>query len=104
MGSKVKLRDYFVQNVGKVLDSNTQSKVAGTSERARRIRELRNEDGYNIIISSVSGGDMVFKDKKTKFCLYYHFFKQFFYFFQTFYSSILALDLVFIAVSKSQKF
>lgn len=49
MGAKVKLRDYFVQNVGKVLDSHTLSKVAGTSEWARRIRELRNEDGYNII-------------------------------------------------------
>jgi 5-methylcytosine-specific restriction endonuclease McrA len=49
MGAKIKLRDYFIQNVGKVLDSNTLSKIAGASEWARRIRELRNEDGFNII-------------------------------------------------------
>ncbi len=49
MGAKIKLREYFIQNVGKILDSNTLSKVAGASEWARRIRELRNEDGFNII-------------------------------------------------------
>jgi len=49
MGSKIKLRDYFIQNVGNVLDSNTLSKIAGASEWARRIRELRNEEGFNII-------------------------------------------------------
>lgn len=47
-GSRTKLRDFLIANVGKVLDSDTLRKVAGTSEWARRIRELRNEEGLNI--------------------------------------------------------
>lgn len=41
-GSRVKLRDFFIENVGKILDSDTLREVAGTSEWARRVRELRN--------------------------------------------------------------
>ena len=38
-----------MENVGKVLDSKTLKSVAGdASEWARRIRELRNEEGLNI--------------------------------------------------------
>jgi 5-methylcytosine-specific restriction endonuclease McrA len=48
-GSRAKLRDFFVSNVGKVLSSDTLREVAGTSEWARRIRELRNEEGLNIV-------------------------------------------------------
>ncbi|PWK76577.1 HNH endonuclease [Mucilaginibacter oryzae] len=48
-GSKAKLREYFVANVGKVLDAETLSKVAGKSEWGRRVRELRNEEGMNIV-------------------------------------------------------
>lgn len=48
-GSRAKLRDYFKENVGKVLDSNTLREVAGTSEWGRRVRELRNEEGLNIV-------------------------------------------------------
>jgi hypothetical protein len=48
-GSRAKLRDFFLQNVGKVLDSDTLRKVAGTSEWGRRVRELRNEEGMNIV-------------------------------------------------------
>lgn len=48
-GSRAKLRSFFTANVGKVLNSNTLRKVAGTSEWARRVRELRNEEGMNII-------------------------------------------------------
>jgi 5-methylcytosine-specific restriction endonuclease McrA len=43
------LREFFIANVGRVLDSNTLREVAGTSEWARRVRELRNEEGLNII-------------------------------------------------------
>ena len=49
IGSKSKLREYFLQNVGVVLDSNILRDIAGTSEWARRIRELRNEEGLNIV-------------------------------------------------------
>lgn len=48
-GSRAKLRDFFTENIGKVLDSDTLREVAGTSEWARRVRELRNEEGLNIL-------------------------------------------------------
>lgn len=43
------MREYLLANVGKVLDHTTLQGVAGTSEWARRIRELRNEEGFNIV-------------------------------------------------------
>ena len=48
-GSRAKLRDYFKENVGKVLNSDTLREVAGTSEWARRVRELRKEEGLKIV-------------------------------------------------------
>lgn len=49
VGAREKLREYIIDNVGKVLDSETLREIAGISEWARRIRELRNEEGYNIV-------------------------------------------------------
>lgn len=49
MGAKDQLRDYFLSHLGEVLDSHTLSAVAGISEWARRVRELRNEEGYQIL-------------------------------------------------------
>ncbi len=48
-GSRSKLRECFISNVGKVLDSEILRQIAGTSEWARRVRELRNEEGMNIV-------------------------------------------------------
>jgi len=48
-GSKKKLREFFIENVGKVLDKDVLGKVAGKSEWGRRVRELRNEEGMNIV-------------------------------------------------------
>lgn len=48
-GSKAKLKAYFTQHVGEVLDSETLRQVAGTSEWARRVRELRGQEGMNIV-------------------------------------------------------
>lgn len=48
-GSKAKLREFFAENVGIVFDSTALGKVAGTSEWGRRVRELRNEEGMNIV-------------------------------------------------------
>lgn len=48
-GSRAKLREFFISNVGQVLDSETLRQVAGTSEWGRRVRELRNEEGMNIV-------------------------------------------------------
>lgn len=48
-GSRGKLRAYFLNNIGKVLSSEELRQVTGISEWARRIRELRNEEGFNIL-------------------------------------------------------
>lgn len=48
-GARSKLRKFFLENVGRVLDSATLFDVSGgTNEFGRRIRELRNEEGYDI--------------------------------------------------------
>lgn len=49
IGAKAKLRAYFLEHIGEVLDSDTLRQVAGTSEWARRVRELRDEEGLNIL-------------------------------------------------------
>lgn len=48
-GARDKLRAYFLAHIGEVLDSDTLREVAGISEWARRVRELRNEEGYQIL-------------------------------------------------------
>lgn len=49
-GSRAKLRVYFLANLGRVMDSNELREVAGgISEWARRVRELRTEEGYLIL-------------------------------------------------------
>lgn len=47
-GSRARLRAFFLAHVGEILDSETLSEVAKASEWARRVRELRNEEGFNI--------------------------------------------------------
>jgi hypothetical protein len=69
-GAKVKLRDFFVANVGKILESHELHNVAGTSEWARRIRELRNEEGLNILThndrSDLKPGQYILTDLKPR--------------------------------------
>jgi 5-methylcytosine-specific restriction endonuclease McrA len=48
-GSRDKLREFFINNTGKILNSDTLREIAGTSEWGRRVRELRNEEGMNIV-------------------------------------------------------
>ncbi|MCK6603093.1 MAG: HNH endonuclease [Bacteroidetes bacterium] len=47
-GSKGLLRQFFFTNIGKVISSDELREIAGISEWARRVRELRNEEGLNI--------------------------------------------------------
>lgn len=49
MGARDRLRQYFEANVGKILNTSQLRRVAGVSEYARRIRELRNEEGMDIV-------------------------------------------------------
>jgi hypothetical protein len=49
-GSRARLRAYFLANVGRILTSEELRPVANNiSEWARRIRELRTEEGYQIL-------------------------------------------------------
>jgi hypothetical protein len=47
--SKRRLREHFLANLGRVMDSEELREVAGVSEWARRVRELRGEEGYRIL-------------------------------------------------------
>jgi len=50
LSSKRRILKFFLANVGKVLTSRKiQEASGGASEWARRVRELRNEDGYQIL-------------------------------------------------------
>jgi len=50
VGAKTKLREHFLNNVGRVLDSDELREVSGNqSEWARRVRELRTEEGFQIL-------------------------------------------------------
>jgi hypothetical protein len=49
-GARAKLRVHFLENLGRVMDSRELQDVAGgISEWARRVRELRTEEGYLIL-------------------------------------------------------
>lgn len=49
-GSKERILQYFLRNIGKVLESKQIQKASGGAvEWARRVRELRNEEGYQIL-------------------------------------------------------
>lgn len=52
-GARTKLRTHFLKNIGKVMNSNELRKVAGgITEWARRARELRSEEGYQILTNN----------------------------------------------------
>lgn len=49
-GSRAKLRQYFLENTGRILEADElRAASGGASEWARRIRELRNEEGFQIL-------------------------------------------------------
>ncbi len=49
-GARAKLRQHFLQNVGRILSAGELREASGnTSEWARRVRELRTEEGYPIL-------------------------------------------------------
>ncbi|MCL1798320.1 MAG: HNH endonuclease [Eggerthellaceae bacterium] len=67
-GSRDKLRSYFLEHIGETLDSDTLREVAGISEWARRVRELRNEEGYRILThndrSELKPGEYVLEEPR----------------------------------------
>lgn len=49
-GARAKLRSHFLNNIGRMIEADELRAVAGNiSEWARRIRELRTEEGYLIL-------------------------------------------------------
>lgn len=48
-GARAKLRTYFETHVGEKLNSETLRQMAGASEWGRRVRELRDEYGMDIV-------------------------------------------------------
>ncbi len=56
-GAKAKLRAHFLNNIGRVMDSAELSRVSGNkSEWARRVRELRQDEGYKILTHNDRSG------------------------------------------------
>lgn len=49
-GARGKLRAHFLANIGRIMDSDELRTIAGNqSEWARRVRELRTEEGYLVL-------------------------------------------------------
>lgn len=49
-GSRDRLRSYFLANIGRTLESDDLRRASGNvSEWARRVRELRTEEGYEVL-------------------------------------------------------
>jgi len=49
-GSKQKILDFFLENIGRVIDAKEIQDASGwVAEWARRVRELRDEQGYQIL-------------------------------------------------------
>ncbi len=47
--ARIKIKLYLCKYVGQIIDGDELMVVAGISEYARRIRELRKEDGFRIV-------------------------------------------------------
>jgi 5-methylcytosine-specific restriction endonuclease McrA len=70
IGARAKLRIHFLANVGKIMTSEELREIAGKSEWARRVRELRNEEGYQILThndrSELKPGEYLLENSKPK--------------------------------------
>jgi hypothetical protein len=68
-GARKKLRAHFLANLGRVMDSAELLEVSGRkSEWSRRVRELRDQEGYKILthndLSSLKPGQYLLIDPK----------------------------------------
>jgi hypothetical protein len=71
MGSRDKLRQHFLANVGRVMEVDELRRVAGgITEWARRVRELRNEEGFQILThndrADLKQGQYLLEDPKPR--------------------------------------
>lgn len=70
-GARAKLRQHFLENIGRVMNSDELRAVAGNiTEWARRVRELRTEEGFQILthndLSDLKPGQYLLADPKPK--------------------------------------
>ncbi len=67
-GARGRLRQHFLANIGRVMDAEELREVGAISEWARRVRELRTEEGYQILtnndLSTLKPGQYLLKDPK----------------------------------------
>lgn len=68
-GARAKIRAHFLANIGRVMETGELREAGGnTSEWARRIRELRTEEGYQILThndrSDLKPGQYLLSDPK----------------------------------------
>jgi len=68
-GARARLRSHFLANIGRKMDSEELRVVAGNiSEWARRVRELRTEEGYQILthndLSELKPGEYILMSPK----------------------------------------
>lgn len=68
-GARERLKLYFIHNVGEILDATELEVVSGISEYARRIRELRVEDGYSILTGNSNADEFELELKPTEYIL-----------------------------------
>ena len=66
-GARTRLREHFLANIGRVMNSDELREAAGgITEWARRVRELRNEEGYKILThndrSDLKSGQYLLED------------------------------------------
>ena len=66
LSARDRLREHFLNNVGIVVDSDDLQKIGGISEWARRVRELRSDEGYQIFShndrSDLTPGQYILED------------------------------------------
>lgn len=60
---------YLLENVGQIIDAKELEIVGGISEYARRVRELRVQDGYKIITGASCSEDFTIKIKPSQYIL-----------------------------------
>jgi hypothetical protein len=70
MGARDKIRKFFLEHVGEIVTTKQIRKIAGISEYARRIRELRDEEGYKIMShndrADLKPGQYILESKERK--------------------------------------
>ena len=69
VGAVERIRLYLLENVGQLIDAKELEIVAGISEYARRVRELRVQDGYKIITGASYSEDFPVKIKPSQYIL-----------------------------------